>query len=76
MKDTLIPLDIIWLNASRQVVFIQQNAPPCEEDPCTVYTSPVKAGYVLELNAGKTAEIGLKEGDRLTFRLKTAPSDP
>ena len=35
MKNTLIPLDIIWINKDKEVVFISENAQPCEEGkPC------------------------------------------
>ncbi len=36
MKNTLIPLDMIWLNANYQVV-ATKTAVPCEEDPCPTY---------------------------------------
>ncbi|HDP74256.1 MAG TPA: DUF192 domain-containing protein [Candidatus Woesearchaeota archaeon] len=71
MKNTLIPLDIIWLDESQNVVYIIENAQPCISDSCETYTSPHEALYVLELNAGKAREIGLRVGDRVDFRLST-----
>lgn len=63
MKNTLIPLDIIFLDKNLRIVDIKENVQPCRSDPCETYSSIVPAQYVIELN-GKTAEnIGLKKGD-------------
>ena len=64
MKNTLIPLDIIWLNEDKEVVFISKNNQPCKDDGCSTINSDEKAKYVLELNAGITDKIGLEVGDR------------
>jgi len=52
MIDMKFPLDIIWFNSNRQVVYIQQNLPPCTPQGCPVFEPPVKATYVLEVDAG------------------------
>jgi len=70
MKNTLIPLDIIWLNENREVVFINKNTPPCASDPCESFKPNQKARYVLELNAGIADLINLSIGDKLEFNLK------
>jgi len=49
MKNTKIPLDMIRLDASYNIVDIQE-ANPCTQDPCAVYTPKAKASYVIELN--------------------------
>jgi uncharacterized protein len=67
MKDTLIPLDMIWINSEKEVVFIQENAVPCEEEQCKVYNPGVSALYVLEINGGGSREIGLDVGERAEF---------
>src|SRR5207247_4184944 len=46
MKDTLIPLDMIWLDYSQKVVHIERNVPPCRSDPCGLYTPSAEALYV------------------------------
>jgi len=51
MKNTLIPLDMIWINEAKEIVDIQA-AKPCTAEPCTVYSGKVPAKYVLELNQG------------------------
>jgi len=34
MKNTLIPLDMIWLDADHRVVSVAESVPPCKADPC------------------------------------------
>ncbi len=72
MKDTYIPLDMIWLDYSRQVVFIHENALPCQQDLCPSYGPSGKAMYVLEVNSGWIKKTGLKTGDVFEFRLKNS----
>ena len=70
MKDTLIPLDIIWLNSDKKVVYIKEDAKPCGnvvEALCKVIVPTRIAKYVIELNSGKTAELNLKIGDKVDF---------
>ena len=69
MKDTLIPLDIIWINQNKEVVFISENTQPCKEDPCPTVSPNQKAKYVLEINTGISKEIGLKVGDKVEINL-------
>jgi len=69
MKNTLIPLDMLWLDVGRRVIHIAADVPPCKEDPCPSYGPDVPACYVLELKAGQAAAQGLKVGDRLQFIL-------
>jgi hypothetical protein len=69
MKNTLISLDMLWINKDRRIVHIARNVPPCKEDPCPSY-SPERPGlYVLELAAGAADRIGFKLFDRLEFTL-------
>jgi uncharacterized protein len=67
MKNTLIPLDILWLDRDRRVVHIERNVPPCKADPCPSYPSKRPAAYVLELAAGGADLYQLKLFDRLEF---------
>ncbi|MDP2666287.1 MAG: DUF192 domain-containing protein [Candidatus Diapherotrites archaeon] len=64
MKNTLIPLDMIWISRDGIIMDIQ-TAIPCERYPCTVYTPRGKALYVLEVNAGAAEEAGMRIGDTL-----------
>ncbi len=62
MKNTLIPLDLIFISESLSIVDIR-NAIPCATDPCQIYTSKKPARYVLEVNGGFAAAKRIKEGD-------------
>lgn len=63
MKNTKIPLDIIWISSDLKVVHIEQNVLPCLSDPCLSYDSPKPALYVLEINAGETEKCNIKLND-------------
>ena len=63
MKNTLIPLDIIWIDGNNKIVFISEDNRPCEVFFCPIIKSAQKARYILELNAGASKKIGLKIGD-------------
>lgn len=65
MKNTFLPLDIIFLDARRRVVNIQKNAVPCKIDSCSLYPSVVPAQFVVELNAGTADRIHLSVGDQM-----------
>ena len=62
MKNTLIPLDIIWINKDSKIVYIV-TAYPCKKDPCNIYSPDEEALYVLEINAGLTNEYNIKDGN-------------
>ena len=66
MKNTYIPLDIIWISAEKEVVFINKDTPPCGEE-CPLIIPDKSALYVLEINAGMADTIGLEIGDNLYF---------
>jgi hypothetical protein len=67
MKNTYIPLDIIWINEDRRVVFVKKNAKPENGDHYETVCPDKEASYILEVNAGTVNMIGLKEGDLLRF---------
>lgn len=69
MKNTLIPLDIIWIDEDKEVIFIGKDLRPCEQDPCPSINPGKLAKYVLELNADTADDIGLKEGDKLIINV-------
>ena len=69
MKDTMIPLDMIWADENRTIIFIAKNVPPCEVDPCPNYGPLKKALYVLEVNAGYTDKHGIEPGDKMELYL-------
>lgn len=67
MKNTLIPLDMIWSDASHRIVHIARDVPPCKADPCPNYPPHAEASSVLELAAGVAAKHHLAEGNTLKF---------
>lgn len=68
MKNTRIPLDILYFDSGRRLVSQQRDVPPCSMgDGCPPYPSRAPARYVLELNAGKAAELGLQDGVEIRF---------
>lgn len=68
MKNTLIPLDIIWISEDMKIVDIQ-GAAPCVEDPCRSYIPKGNAKYVLEVNSGFAEENGIDIGDEVNLFL-------
>jgi len=69
MKNTLIPLDMIWIGQNQKVVFISQNAQPCKTLICPIINPSAKAKYVLEINAGISGEAGIKLGDEVKINI-------
>jgi uncharacterized membrane protein (UPF0127 family) len=62
MKNTYLPLDMIFISRAGKVVSIAKDAEPMSE---TIIPSGAPAYAVLELNAGAAARIGLKTGDQV-----------
>jgi uncharacterized protein len=69
MKNTLIPLDMVFM-ADGVVKYIGRDILPCQGDPCPDYGPDrgVKIDRVIELRGGRAAELKLKVGDRLQVR--------
>ena len=62
MKNTLIPLDIIFISEDFEIINIER-AEPCEKDPCTLYKSNGNAMYVLEVNEGFSEKSNINVGN-------------
>jgi len=56
MKNTLLPLDFVWLDKHGAVVDVKASVPPCKLDPCPSYKPSKPARYMLELPAGAAAK--------------------
>jgi uncharacterized membrane protein (UPF0127 family) len=71
MKNTKIPLDIIWLNEKKQIVHIAGSVPICmrTDDSCPQYQPNDPALYVLELGSGEAERLKLEKGSKLQFKL-------
>jgi uncharacterized membrane protein (UPF0127 family) len=68
MKNTLMPLDIVWFDAAGRVADVHPDAQPCRADPCPQFTNTRPARAVLLVNAGYAAAHGLKPGAVATFK--------
>ncbi|MGH6998903.1 MAG: DUF192 domain-containing protein [Phenylobacterium sp.] len=66
MKNTLIPLDIIYIRTDGTILSIARNTTPLSEAPIPS-GGPVVG--VLELAGGRSGEIGLMPGDRIEHRI-------
>lgn len=64
MKNTKIPLDIIYISDTKKIVSFQKNAQPFDESSLP---SHVPAKYVLEINAGLSDAWSLAVGDSISF---------
>lgn len=71
MKNTKIPLDIIWMNEKKQIVHIEQNVPICTrtDDSCPQYRPNDESLYVLELAGGRAENLKLQRGSKLQFKV-------
>ena len=68
MKNTMIPLDIIWLDDTGKVIFVSADTPPCKADPCPTYGTDTPVRRVLEIAAGMAKKEGIDVGSRIEIR--------
>lgn len=66
MKNTLIPLDMLFIDSTGKIVFIQERTVPLSE---TVIAAPEPVRAVLELAGGATSRLGIKPGDQVDYRI-------
>ncbi|TVZ25701.1 hypothetical protein JM83_0630 [Gillisia sp. Hel_I_86] len=64
MKNTYIPLDLVFFGKDSTIVSFQENATPLDE---TSLPSKVPAQFILEVNAGKVEQWNLAEGDKMAI---------
>jgi uncharacterized membrane protein (UPF0127 family) len=65
MKNTFIPLDMIFISSDLVIVDIT-TMNPCKTDPCPAYTSKQPARYCLEVNAGYARSHNIAIGDKIS----------
>lgn len=63
MLNTRIPLDIVYIGPDLDIVGWSLDTPPCRTRRCPNYPSGAPAQYVLEVNAGEMARLGVEIGD-------------
>lgn len=71
MKNTMIPLDMIWMDESGKVLFVSADTPPCRADPCPTYGPDGPARQVLEIAGGWAAKERVTVG--ATLKLPDVP---
>ncbi len=64
MKNTLISLDLLFIDSQKKVIFIAQKTTPLSE---TTIAPPAPVQYVLEVNAGYASKNGVTVGSQITF---------
>jgi hypothetical protein len=64
MKNTYLPLDIIFFDKDKKIVHIAKNAVPLSEEPIT---SKKTSLYALEIKAGLSDKLGIKEGMSMNY---------
>jgi uncharacterized membrane protein (UPF0127 family) len=69
MKNCKFPIDILWLDADRKIVHVQEGAPPCVKEPCPVYSPLRRATYVVELGSGQARREKATVGETVGFIL-------
>ena len=62
MKNTMIPLDMIWMDPSGKVVFVAADTVPCRSDPCPNYGPDLPATSVLEIAGGMARKEKVEVG--------------
>ncbi len=67
MKNTILPLDMIFVNSKLEIINIRKNTRPFDESQ---YISTAPAKYVIEVNAGFTNRYNIKSGDKISFRIQ------
>lgn len=72
MKNTLISLDMIFVDKDGKVVSVRENVQPCREKDssfCPTYSSVLPARYVLEINAGLAQFHHIQAGSRMDISI-------
>jgi uncharacterized membrane protein (UPF0127 family) len=62
MKNTRIPLDMLYFDGQARLVSIQRNVPPCVTAYCPSYAAEGPSRFVLELNGNRSEALGLERG--------------
>ena len=65
MRNTILSLDMIFINKQGKIVTIHKNTKPFSDDS---YSATAMTLFVLEVNAGFTDKYGIKEGDMVSWK--------
>jgi uncharacterized membrane protein (UPF0127 family) len=69
MYQTLIPLDVVWLDSDRYIIDIEENMQPCktQASKCARYGGKAISSFSLEIGAGMARKYGLSVGQRVQW---------
>lgn len=67
MKNTIIPLDMVWMDRDGRVLFVSGETPPCRADPCPTYGPELPAESVLEMAGGLAGLEKITVGSTIRF---------
>ncbi|OUM97047.1 MAG: hypothetical protein BAA04_06560 [Firmicutes bacterium ZCTH02-B6] len=74
MKNTLIPLDFLFIRPDGTIASIVHNVQPCPPQGfCPAYAAPEPVNMVLEVGGGRSRELGIEPGDRLVLPERRSP---
>jgi uncharacterized membrane protein (UPF0127 family) len=62
MRNTLIPLDMLFIHEDGEIINIRQNTMPHSQE---ILSSTSEVRYVLEINGGLSEKLGIKPGDQV-----------
>jgi len=71
MKDMKVPIDIVWLDKDKNVIYIVKNAQPDDETTARVFEPKTLAKYVVELPAGSVDSRAIKTTSTAIFQINT-----
>ena len=74
MKNCNFPIDIVWMDAGRKVIYVNAHTPPCKDDPCPTYGPKTECQFVLEIGDGAAAKERIVPGAILKF--ENVPEPP
>lgn len=69
MKNTLIPLDMIFVSKDLEIVYILERAEPCVIENCGSYSAGQEVLYIIEVNGDWTLNNGVKVGNKVVFNI-------
>jgi len=69
MRNTFIPLDMIFIGSDLTIKHIERDVPPCSPQAprCYTYKASEPVQYILEINAGLTEQNDINVGDSVSF---------
>ena len=70
MKNTLIPLDMIWMDENGKIIYIEKNAQPCYVPACPAFGPGSSSKYGLEVNGGYTERHKINVGDKARINIR------